>query len=119
MLWCRVGATLKSPQLAKQVLSQGEYQPCFSTDVWALGLLLLQLTAGSIPPKHYNLLAAPDYHQECANPASQPTMGPGKKAHFTYLSSRLDSNVTDYADEVRLAACLLLCTAVPGKLTHA
>ena len=98
---CRCGPGLETPQLAQDLLLDGEYQPLFPSDVWALGLLMLDLAGGKRPAEHIRLLYSPDYLQEVQQGSKDPRNNPGQKANLTYLMHQVDGTSSrDYADQV-------------------
>ena len=83
------------------MLLDGEYQPLFASDVWALGQLALVLTGGSQPQEHVRLQNTQEYIQELQQGTQDLTRSPGHKACATYLMHLADDPPPpDYADEV-------------------
>lgn len=101
---CRCAVGLESPQLAADMLLDGEYQPLFGSDVWALGQLALTLVVGSQPPEHVRLQNTQEYLHELEQGTHDLTRSPGHKACATYLMDlAADVPPPDYADEVTFA----------------
>ena len=89
--------------MAWSMLEQGWYQPQYSSDIWALGLLMLEAVGGVIPGQHWDLQNTPAYLEECEGPT--PTQQPAHRKHLQYLSNLLTTAGGHYADQVR---CLRL-----------
>ena len=89
---------LESPELATDMLLDGKYQPCCSSDMWAFGLLALELTGGSKPAQHQQLM------EEYLEQHGHDTITcPAQKRFFTYLMDVVDNDaVGDYADQIKL-----------------
>lgn len=103
---CRCARGLESPQLATDMLLDGEYQPLFCSDVWAWGQLALQMTGGEQPQEHVRLLNTKEYLEELEQGVDDPLNSPGQKAHFTYLMSLAACDApADYADQVSVMKC--------------
>ena len=86
------------------MLLDGEYQPLFASDVWALGQLALVLAGGSQPKEHVRLQNTQEYIQELQQGTQDLVRSPGHKACATYLMHLADDiPPPDYADEVTFA----------------
>ena len=80
------------------------YKPLFSSDVWALGLVMLEVVGGRRPQQHLDVLSRQDYLEEVdggwVNPYD-PDEAPGKHRHLAYLSDLLtEAGKPEYADQV-------------------
>ena len=51
--------------MARSLLEQGWYEPQQSSDIWALGLLMLAVVGGVIPDEHWDLQNCPAFVKEC------------------------------------------------------
>lgn len=97
----RCGLGIESPQLANDMLVDGQYQPLFCSDVWAFGLLALELTGGSKPAEHTTLVE--EYLEEVRQQGHNPTTSPCQTKLFTYLMDlAAEQPPEDYADQIKL-----------------
>lgn len=87
--------------MAQSLLQHGRYHPQFSSDIWALGQLMLQVIGGGIPEAQWQLQNSIDYLNEVEQGYSCPTQHPGQRKHLEYLSDLLSAGNTDYAAQVR------------------
>ncbi|KAL3140831.1 Suppressor of Sensor Kinase (SLN1) [Trebouxia sp. C0010 RCD-2024] len=103
-IMCCVGT--ESPQVAKAYLVDARYKPLFSSDVWALGLVMLEVVGGRKPQQHLDVLSRQDYLEEVDGEwmdPYDPNEAPGKHRHLTYLRDLLsDPGKPDYADRCHL-----------------
>ena len=91
--------------MAKAYLVDARYKPLFSSDVWALGLVMLEVVGGRKPQQHLDVLSSQEYLEELSDEErgdpSDPDEAPGQYHHLKYLSDKLtDAAQPDYADEV-------------------
>ncbi|KAL3148099.1 Suppressor of Sensor Kinase (SLN1) [Trebouxia sp. C0009 RCD-2024] len=100
-IMCCVGT--ESPQVAKAYLVDAQYKPLFSSDVWALGLVMLEVVGGRKPQQHLDVLSRQDYLEEVDGEwvdPYDPDEAPGKHRHLTYLRDLLtEPGKPDYADQ--------------------
>ena len=97
----RCGLGIESPQLATDITLDGKYQPLFSSDMWAFGLLALELAGGSQPAEHAQLVK--EYLQEAKQHGHNPNIPPVQKNLYTYLMGlAADDPPEDYADLIKL-----------------
>lgn len=97
----RCGLGIESPQLVTDILLDGEYQPLYSSDVWAFGLLALDLIGGSMPAQHSKLME--EYLEEVRRREDKPTTSLAQTKLFTYLMDlAADEPPEDYALQIKL-----------------
>lgn len=96
--------------MAQSLLEQKWYHPRFSSDIWALGVLLLQVVGGHIPGEQFAIQDSPEYLQESDD---DPTEQPAHRRHLQYLSDLLSPASHDYADQVCDLYLLETATACP------
>ena len=94
---CTVGH--ESPEMAKSLLLHEMYIPLSSSDIWALGQLMLSMVGGEVPDAHWDLQHSEEYLTEVATDCLKPHQAPAQRQHLQYLCDRLDAEA-DYADEV-------------------
>lgn len=98
-LRCKAG--IESPEIAKGCLQDGGYQPLPSSDVYALGLLMLQTVGGQQPQQQIELQCSTAYLAELQDSFSDPTQVAGQRKHLAWLRDLLvDPSKPDYADQV-------------------
>lgn len=73
-MYVQCGLGLESPELATDMLQDGKYQPYYSSDMWAFGLLALELTGGSKPAEHSQLME--EYLDDHRQPGHDPSICP-------------------------------------------
>lgn len=99
------------------MLLEGEYQPLFTSDVWALGQLGLILIGGKQPKEHRRLQNSKKYIQELENGTYDLTCSPGHKACADYLTQpTIDDNAPNYGDQV---SCFSPCMCIVFIVTCA
>ena len=87
----------ESPDLAAMLLDHHKYVPLPTFDMWALGLLMLELMGGQISEDHAAMLTDPVYVAEAQQGLRNPLGLPGQRAHMDYL----ERHVTDRTSYVR------------------
>ncbi|KAL3148088.1 Serine/threonine-protein kinase stk11 [Trebouxia sp. C0009 RCD-2024] len=95
--WGMCAENTESPEVAQSLLEQKWYHPRFSSDIWALGVLLLQVVGGHIPGEQFAIQDSPEYLQESDD---DPTEQPAHRRHLQYLSDLLSPASHDYADQI-------------------
>ena len=72
------------------------------SDVWQLGLLLLDLTESNRPAAHLQCLHSSQFVEELRQGVQDPRAVPGQKAQLGYLAGLRDAGVPDsaYSDQV-------------------
>ena len=109
------------------MLLDGEYQPLYASDTWALGQLGLALTGGKQPKEHQRLQNTKKYIQELEDGIHDLTRSPGHKDCAHYLMQlTTDDNAVNYGDQVScltstmshmlIVPCAFCC--VDGKIIH-
>lgn len=94
----RCGLGIESPQLATDMMLDGKYQPLFSSDVWAFGLLALELAGGSKPAEHSRLVK--EYLRQRGH---HHTTSPAQNDMYTYLMDlAAEDPPEDYANQIKL-----------------
>jgi len=97
----RCGAGFESPQIAKGCLQDGGYEALPSSDVYALGLLLLEIVGGQQPQQQIELQRSTAYLAELQAGFPDPTQVEGQRKHLEWLQDLLvDPTKSDYADLV-------------------
>ena len=116
LLALRCKAGIESPEIAKGCLQDGGYQPQFSSDVFALGLLMLQTVGGQQPQQQIELQRSTAYLTELQDGFSDPTQAEGQRKHLEWLRDLLvDPSKPDYA--IQVSDCLTFCPCFPSSVT--
>ena len=89
--------------MADSLLKNDWYHPQFSSDIWQLGQLMLEMTGGVIPAAQSHLQDCNEYDEEVQN-GMIATKAPAMRKHLVYLRDCLTSE-TDYAAEVCVDYC--------------
>ena len=113
----RCGVGIETPQIAKGCLQDGGYEPQFSSDVYALGLLMLQTVGGRQPEEQVDLQRSTAYLTEVQAGFSDPTLVEGQRKHLEWLRDLLvDPAKPDYADQVSVVP-IVLSTSIQHCVT--
>ena len=95
---------MESPEMAASLLKQGYCEPCFASDVWALGLLMLSSIRGERPAAHTQLCDSQVYLDEVMDHTCSLQRSTATKHLYGFLRDVLPGNgQPDYADQVRHA----------------
>lgn len=86
--------------MADSLLKQQWYEPQCSSDIWALGQLMLRVVYGTIPVAHRKVLTTSAYVRDRRNCCLRLATSQGQQEHFQYLSSLMQGNSAAYADQV-------------------
>lgn len=110
----RFAAGIEPPEVADSLLKQQWYEPQCSSDIWALGHLMLRMVYGTIPEAHRSLQKTSAYLRDRENRCLRLATSQAQRQHFQYLSGLLQGDSAAYANQVskHVAASLLRCTAV-------
>lgn len=114
LLCCRIAFGVESPDLAAMLIKHGRYMPRAAWDLWALGLLALDLVGGERPEDHRDVLLAPVYMAEAMAGIRDPLGLPGQRGQMEYLAAHV-THESSYADKVcdhRKPASLTQCDSV-------
>ena len=74
----------ESPEMAQSMLEQEWYQPQHSSNIWALGLLMLEVVGGIIPDEQWDLQNSDDYFKEMRKICSASSKQPATCQHLQY-----------------------------------
>ena len=97
---CRVGVGVDSPEIAHSLLQQGWYQSQYSSDIWALGQLMLLMVAGQPPEAQCAILDSDAYLADLNSDPWVFAASPAQRQHYQYLSDLLQGRTADYATQV-------------------
>lgn len=96
------------------MLEHDWYHPQHSSDIWALGLLMLEVVGGVIPDDQWDLQNSHEYLRELEEEGiSVLTQQPAYRKHLQYLSNLITKpGQRDYADQVGVLYLLCALSAV-------
>lgn len=107
--------SLEAPEVADSLLRRGWYQPSPLSDVWALGLLMLDTLGGHKPSTHVSLFSDPLYEQQLGG-GRKWSACPAIRQYYSYLQSLLPSHgQAHYCQQVSTPAC---CAALHALISH-
>ena len=93
--------------MADGLLRQGWYEPQPSLDVWALGLLMLDVIGIARPEGHLKLCSGQDYHNEVCKSSNNLDNCPAMREYYMYLQRFLPGNgQPSYEEQVSLLLCV-------------
>ena len=100
--------------MAHSMLQHGWYHPHHSSDIWALGLLMLEVVGGAIPDEQWDLQNRQEYLRELKEEGSSVlTQQPAYREYLQYLSDLISKpGQQDYADQVGGLYLLAVLSAV-------
>ena len=88
-LCCRVAFGSESPDLAAMLIDRNYYVPLPAFDMWAVGLLILEVVGGQRPDDHCAVLRDPVYVSEAQKGSRDPVGLPGQRQHMEYLAKHV------------------------------
>lgn len=88
-LCCRVAFGSESPDLAAMLIDRNFYVPLPDFDMWAVGLLILEVVGGQRPDDHCAVLRDPVYVSEAQKGSRDPIGLPGQRQHMEYLAKHV------------------------------
>ena len=72
----------ESPEVAKSLLEREWYNPQQCSDVWGLGLLMLEVVGGNLPDAQWQLQNSQQYLEEADAGHRMPTRVPAQRKHL-------------------------------------
>ena len=111
----RCGAGFESPQIAKGCLQDGGYQALPSSDVYALGLLMLNTVGGHQPQQQIELQCSTAYLAELQAGFPDPIQVEVQRKHLKWLRDLLVE--PDYADLVSTVPIIQLSKSTWRRMT--
>ncbi|DBA70658.1 TPA: serine/threonine protein kinase, CMGC, CDC2/CDK subfamily [Trebouxia sp. C0005] len=100
---CRVAFGCESPDLAAMLIDRKHYVPLPAFDMFALGLLMLEVVGGQRPDDHCAVLRDLVYVSEVQKGVRDPVGLPGQQLHMEYLAQHVEDNAS-YVKKIKLPA---------------
>ena len=104
---CRVAFGCESPDLAAMLIDRKHYVPLPAFDMFALGLLMLEVVGGQRPDDHCAVLRDLVYVSEVQKGVRDPVGLPGQQLHMEYLAQHVEDNAS-YVKKVFARWCALI-----------